>query len=367
MANLRAMKPMLIFLLLFVAGLLFYVTWHLWRVTPGRTAKWVVAGLFLLWAASAMASMMVRDSLPIPVTEALYEVGQPWVVGFAYLGFAFFLADIALVLRLLPKGTLKDNLPALLVIVGVVGVVMVAGGIHYRHKYRQEMTVTTDKPIGKDLTVVFASDIHVGYSNHRKELARWIDLINAEHPDLVLFGGDVIDNRLRPLYEGGFDQEFRRLTAPTYAVLGNHEYFSGADVSKAFLAQAGITVLQDSVVRFEGIDIIGRDDAYNSTRASLMDLADTLQGFTILLDHQPRDLKEAQDAGIDIQLSGHTHRGQFWPYTIVTDMMYEKSWGPYRRGDTQYYISSGMGIWGPKIRIGTRSEYLVLHIKKTRP
>jgi len=77
-------------------------------------------------------------------------------------------------------------------------------------------------------------------------------------------------------------------------------------------------------------------------------------------------LEEAQEAGIDFQFSGHTHHGQAWPISWVTDAIFEKAWGPYEKGHTQYYISSGLGIWGPKIRIGSRSEYLVLHITPTK-
>ena len=117
------------------------------------------------------------------------------------------------------------------------------------------------------------------------------------------------------------------------------------------------------MARVGDITIIGRDDRSNPGRKALSELADSLNGFTVLLDHQPFHLEEAEDAGIDFQFSGHTHRGQVWPLSWVTDAMYEKSWGHHTRGNTRYYISSGLGIWGPKIRIGTRSEYLVLHIE----
>ena len=82
-----------------------------------------------------------------------------------------------------------------------------------------------------------------------------------------------------------------------------------------------------------------------------------------MLDHQPYQLEEAEQAGIDFQFSGHTHRGQVWPVSWLTDAIFEKSWGRHVRGKTQYYVSSGLGIWGAKIRIGTRSEYLVLQVK----
>ena len=88
--------------------------------------------------------------------------------------------------------------------------------------------------------------------------------------------------------------------------------------------------------------------------------ADSL--FTVLLDHQPYHLEEAEAAGIDFQFSGHTHHGQIWPGNWVTDAMYEKAFGPHRRGATRYYVSSGLGIWGGKFRIGTRSEYIVLKL-----
>ena len=145
-------------------------------------------------------------------------------------------------------------------------------------------------------------------------------------------------------------------------MFGNHEYIAGVEDSERFLSEAGITLLKNSVAHFEGINIIGRDDRSNPCRAALWEFADSLSGFTILLDHQPSHLEEAEEAGIDFQFSGHTHRGQVWPLNWLTDAIFEKSWGLHQRGNTQYYVSSGLGIWGPKIRIGTRSEYLVLHI-----
>ena len=85
--------------------------------------------------------------------------------------------------------------------------------------------------------------------------------------------------------------------------------------------------------------------------------------YLILLDHQPYHLEQAEREGIDFQFSGHTHHGQVWPVSWMTDMMYECAFGSYQRGATSYYVSSGMGIWGGKFRIGTRSEYLVLTIE----
>ena len=172
----------------------------------------------------------------------------------------------------------------------------------------------------------------------------------------------MIDLSLRPVIEGNCQEEFHKLEAPVMTVLGNHEFYSNLDGAQQFFQDAGILLLKDSVAHFKGLDIIGRNDRTSRSRADLKDLAESLEGFTLVLDHQPYHLEEAEEAGVDFQFSGHTHRGQVWPLSWATDAMYEKSWGHHRRGNTQYYISSGLGIWGPKIRIGTRSEYLVLHI-----
>ena len=111
--------------------------------------------------------------------------------------------------------------------------------------------------------------------------------------------------------------------------------------------------------------IIGRDDRTNLRRKSVEDLVANVDKskFTILLDHQPYNLEQAEQSHIDFQLSGHTHRGQVWPISWIADAIYECSWGTHQRGNTHYYISSGLGIWGGKFRIGTQSEYVVATLR----
>ena len=352
----------LIIVVLFLASL-GYVIWHLWRITPGGwPVKLVAVGLFLLWMALAFANIRLSEKVSVKTASFLTDVGYPWMIAFLYLLIVFVLADILSLCRVLPKACLTSSTAGLLGTIGIVAIVLVYGGIHYRHKYREELTVHTDKPSNKPLTFVLASDLHVGYGNRRKELARWIDLINAEHPDLVLFCGDIVDMHLRPIREEGYAEEFRRLEAPAFAVLGNHEHFEDPKGSERFYADAGITLLKDSIAQFQGMTLIGREDRSNRQRKPLSELVGTRDGFTLLLDHQPTNLAEAEEAGIDFQFSGHTHHGQVWPLSWITDLMFEKAHGYHSRAKTQYYITSGLGIWGPKIRVGTRSEYLVLHI-----
>ena len=238
------------------------------------------------------------------------------------------------------------------------------GNLHYRHKYREELTFESPK-VTKPVRLVMMSDLHLGYHNRREELHRWIDLMNDEQPDLVLIAGDIIDGSMRPLKDERMAEEFRRLKVPVYACLGNHEYYSGEPDAQQFYRDAGIRLLQDAAIVEGDLCIIGRDDRTNRHRDSLgviMRKANRSK-YCILLDHQPYHLEQAERQHVDFQFSGHTHHGQVWPISWITDAIYECAFGRHKRGHTDYYISSGLGIWGGKFRIGTRSEYVVVTIK----
>jgi hypothetical protein len=244
--------------------------------------------------------------------------------------------------------------------------VFLYGRLHYNHKVRVPLELKSEKPLPQAYRIVMASDLHLGYHNGRRELARWVDMMNRERPDLILIAGDLIDISIRPLLEEDMAAELRRLEAPVYACLGNHEYYASEPRAQQFYEDAGIRLLRDeTVVVDSALVVIGRDDRTNPKRRGLQSLMKEVDRtkYTILLDHQPHILAEAERAGIDLQLSGHTHRGQVWPISWITDRMYECSWGLHRRGKTNYYVSSGLGIWGGRFRIGTQSEYLVVSIK----
>jgi predicted MPP superfamily phosphohydrolase len=387
------MKAFFLAFLVVVTAATLYVAWHIWRLIPsGWFLKLSIVGIFLLWTASFFFGFFFLESVPFRAAVPLYQIGNTWLIAFLYIILAFFLLDILSVCGALPKGFLKDSWPVLGGIAVAITLLLCVGGLHYHHKYREELTITTSKPLEKPLTVVLASDLHLGYHNRRAELGRWIDLFNAEDPDLVLIGGAIVDRSLRPVLRDNYSAEFKRLKAPIWSILGNHEYYSGLDYSKSFFKEAGIGLLQDSFIDTLGVRIVGRNDRTDPCRPALWEILPQRDSsavespapvslrsapypgkgspgagfppvpFTILLDHQPYHLEEAEEAGVDFQFSGHTHRGQVWPISWVTDALYEKSWGHLQKGDTHYYISSGLGIWGAKIRIGTRSEYLVLHI-----
>lgn len=348
-----------------------YLAWHFWAILP-FAGVWKALTIFIGIACFSVLFMGIFrkiDTLPFWLAQTLYEVGTSSLFIMLYLVMIFLVLDIGRILHLVPKAMLYDNWQASLGIFLFVFGIFLYGNIHYKNKVRVALEIKSARPLPREYRAVMLSDLHLGYHNPRKELARWVDMINAENPDFILVAGDIIDGSTRALHAEDTAEEFHRLKAPVYACLGNHEKYTGDSVAQRFYDDAGIRLLIDEAAVIDSaIVIIGRDDRMNMRRkpvADLMAARDSLfpgRPFTILLDHQPYNLDRAEAAHVDFQLSGHTHRGQVWPISWVTDHIYECSWGSHRRGDTQYYVSSGIGIWGGKFRIGTQSEYVVAKI-----
>ena len=340
-----------------------YAAWHVWQILPW-SPLWkcgVLAVGLLAFACIFLNFSGTLERLPLNMASMLYDFGNSFLMILLYLVMLFLLLDFGRLVHLVPKDWLTHNGTSSLAIFLFMLSVFVYGNIHYHHKHRQPLQLTTAKHLAKPLRMVMMSDLHLGYHNRLAEFRKWVDLINAEQPDLILIGGDIIDISVRPLIEENMAAEFRRLKAPVYACLGNHEYYSGEPRAQQFYHEAGIHLLRDTCVTVGDVSIIGRDDRTNPHRKSVAELsrmADHTK-YTILLDHQPYHLDRTQHAGIDFQFSGHTHYGQVWPISWITDRVYECAFGPYQRGNTRYYVSSGIGIWGGKFRIGTRSEYVV--------
>jgi len=349
-----------------------YISWHVWCLLP---LSWIwktlaivlMAGSFLLMFAGIFRS---TDKMPMPLATAVYEIGTSSIFILLYLFMLFVVLDLGRLVRLISRTLLYNNWWMTGGIAFFMVALFVYGHLHYKHKVREELTLKSEK-VSKPVKLVMVSDLHLGYHNQREEFHRWVDLINAEKPDLILIAGDIVDGSMRPLKDQKMYEEFHRLSAPVYACLGNHEYFSGEPEAQQFYRDANIHLLQDSATVVGDLCIIGRDDRTNIHRKSLgkiMSLAPCslplAPKYTILLDHQPYHLEQAERQHIDFQFSGHTHHGQVWPISWITESIYECAFGAHKRGHTNYYVSSGLGIWGGKFRIGTRSEYVVLNLQR---
>lgn len=359
---------MLIFMLLPLLGNV-YVLWHVWRILPFPSwAKVVVVTLMVFAFLLLFVGFSRHVHLSMPLATAVYEIGTSWLIILLYLFMAFLLLDIGRWVHLVPATFLKNSWSGTLAVTAFMFFIFLYGNIHYHQKVRQPLTLTTGKTLCREMKVVMLSDLHLGYHNRRSEFAKWVDKINEEKADLILVAGDIIDKNIQPLEEQEMHQEFLRLNAPVVACLGNHEYYGGESNALLFYKKADITLLRDSVTTVGDLCIIGRDDRSNPKRKTLSELMKGVDStkYLVVLDHQPIQLEEAEQNGIDFQLSGHTHHGQVWPISWITESIYECAFGEWQRGSTRYYVTSGIGIWGGKFRIGTRSEYVVAEITPDR-
>jgi predicted MPP superfamily phosphohydrolase len=240
-------------------------------------------------------------------------------------------------------------------------------------------SVTINKPLKsgvKNLRIVQISDTHIAGYTSQKKYRELVTSVNALKPDIIVFTGDIIDRSIDafepfiPIFK-----EFRARHGK-YAVLGNHEYFGNApsDVENRY-RDAGMLVLRDSVVRIDDLNLViaGREDrSYNrrfaQQRPPRQNIAELLKNANkkfpiILLDHQPYELNLAQTAGVDLEFSGHTHDGQFYPLNFIVAGLYDNPWGLLTRGNYHSIVSCGVGTWGPPIRTPSFSEVVVVDVR----
>lgn len=218
------------------------------------------------------------------------------------------------------------------------------------------------------LRIAMASDMHFGTLSGKAHVQRLVNGINALSPDLILLPGDIIDDEPAPFIKKKMGEVMQQMRAPlgVYGVLGNHEYY-GRKIPE-FLEQMkaiDVHILMDEVVKIEeSFYLIGRKDRTDKNRKPLDELMNAVDKTlpVILMDHQPYHLDQTASNGIDIMLSGHTHRGQMAPNHLITKRIYELDWGYVKKNNLHVVVSSGFGFWGPPLRLGSRSEIVQLLI-----
>jgi predicted MPP superfamily phosphohydrolase len=259
-------------------------------------------------------------------------------------------------------------------VTGLVGIVVLLGHINALNPRVKRIDIYVDKKAGemKTLHIAAASDIHLGTLVGPRRTAKLVRMLNECKADMILFAGDIVDEDLAPVIRYDLGRSLLKLKAPlgVYAITGNHEYIGGADAAVEYLETHGVKMLRDTVIKIkDSFYIAGRNDR-DSKRFSGKDrkaLGDLLHGVdltfpVIMMDHQPFNLQQVVDAGVDFQISGHTHHGQLWPFNYITDAIYEVSWGYKQKGNSQFYVSSGYGGWGPSVRTGNRPEILDIYV-----
>jgi predicted MPP superfamily phosphohydrolase len=211
-------------------------------------------------------------------------------------------------------------------------------------------------------SIVQLSDLHVGLTIDREFVQKVVDLTNGLKPDLVALTGDLVDGPVKDLADDIAPLANLRAKHGVFSVTGNHEYYAGVDPWIAHISSLGARYLRNELVTIgEGdaaFDLAGVDDhasrRYNGHGEDLK-LATAKRDPSralVLLAHQPRQVRRASKYGVDLQLSGHTHGGQIWPWHYIVKVQQGGLLaGRYQHGDTQLYVTRGCGYWGPPVRL----------------
>ncbi|MDD2745049.1 MAG: metallophosphoesterase [Candidatus Gracilibacteria bacterium] len=261
--------------------------------------------------------------------------------------------------------------------IGIISFLLSAYGWHNaHHPIIRKLEYIFPKGSGKggDFHIVAASDVHLGTMIGKKRFGKFVRDVNLLKPDAIFFVGDTIDEDIEPVIRQDIGSSIKKLHAPlgVFCINGNHEHMGGVERADAYLMEHGVTMLRDQfVVLDEAFVLVGREDISapmfsGAKRATLHTLLSSIPKNLpiILLDHQPAAIMEtANDGRVALQLSGHTHHGQLWPFSIMTRLAFKISWGGKKINNTEFYVSSGWGTWGPPVRTGNVPELLDIRIR----
>ena len=367
-----------------------------------RRIRLPVAFFYLCTAFSILAAFLLE---PSPAKRLLKQFSNTWLGVLLDALLVILTADLLrlVVKRFLPGGNSrwKERLFSRrghgLIGLGCilcVGGLSLAGIVSADHisVTNYELSVDKEVPGLDELKIILAADLHLGYSIGIPHMEQMVDLINKEDADLIVIAGDIFDNEYEALEDpelmaevlGGIQSRYG-----VYACYGNHDIkekvlagftFAGRGEKAsdprmdAFLEKAGIRLLrEEGVLIDEAFYLYGRPDygrpgrgiRVRKTPAQLTEGMD-LSRPVIVIDHQPRELQELADAGVDLDLCGHTHDGQTFPGNLTARLFWENICGYLQKGNMHNIVTSGVGVFGPDMRLGTRSEICVITVRFCR-
>lgn len=358
----------LVFIILY-ALIVFYIGWSGWRwIKPVVSARFRLVYILLLvfLASSLILSRVVAGSAILSV------IGSYWLALFSLLVLMLPIVHLGVWLARvmkLPHHTVQkwSGIITLCLLVILLGYGSFNAYNPVMHSY--EIHIDKAGPAKGEMRIVMASDMHFGYLSGKSHAKNMVKEINALKPDIVLLPGDIVDDDIVPYKDKGIGRILSEIQAPlgVYASLGNHDRFKGETQELiSLLEESGIQVLYDETIEVAGgLTLVGRKDYSDTERAGLAELTGGIDRTKplIMLEHQPVEFDIAEDLGVDLMLSGHTHYGQIAPANLITGMLFENDWGYLKKGKLHSIVSSGYGFWGPPIRIGSRSEVVAIDVR----
>lgn len=389
----------------FLAPLYLLVNGYLfWRIMgwvqawfPGMRPKqrWILpAVIYAFFALSFLTAFLLPEG---SLRRKMKLLGNGWLGVLCYLFLTVLTADgLRLLFRRIHCFQKILCCPWLHRLAGCVCAVLillstVLGTINAHTIYITPYEITVEKSVGTldAMKIVLLSDLHLGYNIGIKQMEQMVEKVNAQQPDLVVIAGDIFDNEWEAVEQPPRLAEILRGIRSrwgVYACYGNHDveepilagftFSAGGEKTSSpemdeFLQQAGIRLLRDESVEIgEEICLYGRPDAKKpgrgiGRRKTPEELTKGIdpEKLLLVLDHQPRELEELARAGVDVDLSGHTHDGQMFPGNLLVRLLWENPYGYQKVGNMHSFVTSGVGVFGPDMRVGTKAEICVITLR----
>jgi uncharacterized protein len=340
----------------------------LWQTASGQdnAAVWWLRGTIFVLSVSFVAASMLAFNYYNLAVRIFYTIAAAWLGVFNFLLWAACLSWILygaafLAWSRMPRWPIASVLFATAAVAGVYGIINAA-----RVRTTRITVKLPNLPAAwRGRTAGLVSDTHLGHVRNRGFIERIVAMLQRAKPDVVFIAGDLYDGTAADI--DGLAEPLDKLAPPlgTYFIAGNHEEFSNHDKYFAAVRRAGVRVVTNEKVMLDGLQLIGvhyHDASHpENLRRILQTLGIDRERTSILLTHAPDHPQIAAEEGISLQLSGHTHQGQFLPYTWIVKRMYRQfAYGLSRLGEMFVYTSCGAGTWGPPVRLGTNPEIVLI-------
>lgn len=349
---------MVMFMLVFFSGFLilnYYIFSRMGMLLD--LSQTTVYSLIFLFSISYPAAAAIERNVSHIITRIFYTIASVW------MGISFFLISLLLGYEILK---FIFNIPPFTAGIGIMTIAFIISAYSIINSmFLETKEVEINIPhLKRDMKIVQLSDIHLGSIRNSGFMKKIVEKTNALNPDVVLITGDTADGsaRLHPYMFNTIDN----IKAPVFLGMGNHDFYEGLDNVLEVLKTTNVNVLRDEIVEFNGLQIIGVDYSLerNHLKKILSQIVIDNSKPSILMYHVPTEVETANEYGINLQLSGHTHKGQLFPFNFLGRLAFPYFNGLYNYNGTQLYVSQGTGTWGPPMRLGSKNEITLIKLKK---